>query len=91
MHKYTLAESLHKRKTPVNFKKATDELLGAVTLEDLASALGASLQAVRQARAQEGAAGFRRPPAGWEAAGAKLARKQAAKLERLAERLERAP
>lgn len=75
----------------MNFKKATDELLASVTLDDLASALGASLQAVRQARAQEGTAGFRRPPAGWEGAAAKLARKQAAKLERLAVRLKSAP
>ncbi len=72
----------------MNFKKATDELLGSVTLEDLASAIGASVQAVRQARAQEGAAGFRRPPEGWEAAAAKLARKQASRLVRLADKLE---
>jgi hypothetical protein len=72
----------------MNFRKATDELLASVTLEDLASAIGASVQAVRQARAQEGSAGFRRPPAGWETAAAKLARKQADRLERLASRLE---
>jgi hypothetical protein len=72
----------------MNFKKATDALLESVTLEDLASALGASVQAVRQARAQEGAPGYRRPPAGWEAAAAKLARRQAAKFHRLADRLD---
>ena len=72
----------------MNFRKATDELLSSVTLEDLANALGASLQAVRQARAEEGSAGFRRPPEGWEAAAAKLARRQAVKLDRLASRLD---
>jgi hypothetical protein len=72
----------------MKFKHATDELLKAVTLEDLAETLGASVQSVRQARAQEGSAGFRKPPEGWEAAAAKLARRQASKLGRLADRLE---
>ena len=73
----------------MNFRKATDELLASVTLEDLASAIGVSVQAIRQARAQEASAGFRRPPAGWEAAAAKLARRRAAQLERLANGLQR--
>ena len=72
----------------MNFRKATDELLASVTLEDLANALGASVQAVRQARANEHSAGFRRPPEGWETAAAKLARRQAVRLDRLAARLE---
>lgn len=72
----------------MNFRKATDELLSSVTLEDLANALGSSVQAVRQARAQESTSAFRRPPEGWEAASAKLARKQATRLNRLAEKLE---
>lgn len=72
----------------MNFRKATDELLASVTLEDLASAMGVHVQAVRQARAQECSAGFRRPPAGWEKAAAKLARRQAERLERLAGRLD---
>jgi len=72
----------------MDFRKATDELLAAVTLEDLAEATGASVQAVRQARAQEGTSAFRKPPTGWERAAAKLARRRAGKLEQLAERLE---
>lgn len=72
----------------MDFKKSTDSLLEAVTLEDLAVALGASVQAVRQARTAEGSASHRSPPSGWEAATAKLAREQAEKLVDLAARLE---
>jgi hypothetical protein len=72
----------------VNFKKSTDTLVESVTLEDLARVLGASVQAVRQARAAESSSSHRPPPGGWEAAIAKLAREQAAKLVSLAERLE---
>jgi len=75
----------------MNFRKATDELMSSVTLEDLASTLGASVQAVRQARAKEGSPGLRRPPEGWEAASARLARRQAARLAKLADRLESSP
>ena len=72
----------------MDFKKSTDSLLGSVTLEDLAGALGASVQAVRQARAAAGSTSHRPPPGGWEAAVAKLARKQAAKMAALADRLD---
>lgn len=72
----------------MNFRKATDELLASVKLEDLANALGKPVQSIRMARAEEGSPSFRPPPSGWEAATAKLARKQAAKLARLADRLE---
>lgn len=70
----------------MNFKKATDELLASVTLADLAEALGVSVQAVRQARAAEGAAGHRPPPEGWERGVTKLADRQATRMARLANR-----
>jgi len=72
----------------MNFRKATDALLESITLEDLAEALGASVQSVRQARTVEGTSSYRTPPAGWERATAKLARGRAGRLERLAGRLE---
>lgn len=50
----------------MNFKKATDELIASVTLEDLADVLGVSVQAVRQARAAQESSGHRPPPEGWE-------------------------
>lgn len=71
----------------MNFRQATDELIEGVTLEDLAKALGVHVQAVRQARAIEGSAAYRRPPANWEAATAKLANARAKRLERLVARL----
>jgi hypothetical protein len=72
----------------MKFRQATDSLLESVTLEDLAQALGASVQAVRQARASEGSSSHRSPPQGWEKAVSKLAREQAAKLLTLAHRLQ---
>ncbi len=64
----------------MNFKKATDELIASVTLEDLAKALGVSVQAVRQARAAEGSTARRSPPEGWERAVSTLAKTRARKL-----------
>lgn len=71
----------------MNFQKATDELLRAVTLEDLAEALGASVQAIRQARASEATTAHRSPPAGWEVGVVRLAKKRARELLRLAKSL----
>ena len=71
----------------MNFRKATDELTTSITLEDLATALGVSVQAVRQARAQEGSAGFRRPPQGWERAVVKLVEARAHHYQRFAAKL----
>jgi len=68
----------------MNFRQATDELISGVTLEDLAKGLGVSVQTVRQARAAEGSTAYRRPPEGWEPALSQLARKRAARLQKLA-------
>lgn len=67
----------------MNFKQATDELIATVTLEDLAKALGVSVQSVRQARAMEVIASYRSPLPGWEEAAYDLASRYAAKLEKL--------
>jgi hypothetical protein len=71
----------------MNFRKATDALLESVTLEDLAGTLGASVQAIRQARAAEGSRAHRSPPEGWEKGVKRLARAQASRLNRLAANL----
>lgn len=68
----------------MNFKQATDALLESVTLQDLADAMGISLQAVRQARSSEGSGSHRPPPSDWERAVAKLASRRGARLQRLA-------
>jgi hypothetical protein len=71
----------------MNFRKATNELIEPVTLEDLAIALSVSVQAVRQARAAEETASHRRPPAGWEKAVGRLARNRARRLLHLSKSL----
>jgi hypothetical protein len=71
----------------MNFRQATNELIAGLKLEDLAKVLSVSLQAVRQARATEDSAAYRRPPEGWGRAVAELARKKAKEYQRLADRL----
>ena len=71
----------------MKFKQATDALLESVTLEDLAEAMGVSVQAIRQARTAEGSAAHRAPPPGWEGAVAKLALRSSNRLHKLAKSL----
>lgn len=73
---------------PIDFRKATDELFGGISHQDLADALGLSVATVRQARLDEGAKARRTPPDGWEAKVAKLARARGTALVRLADRLQ---
>ena len=68
----------------MNFRQATDELIAGVTLEDLAKALGVSVQAVRQARTIQDSSAHRPPPPGWELAIARLAERQVSHYKRLA-------
>jgi hypothetical protein len=67
----------------MNFKQATDALLESVTLEDLAEAMGVSVQAIRQARAVETSAAFRSPPPKWEIQVKRLAERQSRRFDRL--------
>jgi len=60
----------------MNFKKATDGLFARVGHEDLASALGVSVAAIRQARLQPKANAHRAPPENWEDAVIRLAEKR---------------
>jgi hypothetical protein len=72
----------------VDFRTATDQLKGCITHEELAAELGISPQTVRVARLDPESANARPAPEGWESAIAKLARRRAAELTRLAERFE---
>jgi hypothetical protein len=74
--------------TDVDFIAATDALTGRVTHDELAGELGVSVQTIRQARMDPSAPGHRSPPAGWEAAVARLARRRGGELLELAEALE---
>lgn len=70
------------------FREATDRLIGAVTLADLARELGVSHGLLRQARLSASASSYRSPPAGWEGAVARLARERVDELLKLAEEME---
>lgn len=71
----------------VDFIAATDALFAKTGPDDLAAELGCSANTIRQARMDTEKAGHRTPPPGWEAAAAKLARRKADQLRKLAERL----
>ncbi len=72
----------------MDFKAATDALTDAVRMRDLAGELGVSPNLLFRARMRKNAH-YRSPPEGWEKAVAKLARRRAKELERLAEELEK--
>jgi hypothetical protein len=70
------------------FKRATDRLIGTLSLADLAEELGVSHGLLRQARLSTSASSYRSPPPGWEKAVAKLARERGGALIELADELE---
>ena len=72
----------------MDYKLATDRLLERITTADLADELGVSQNAVARARLDPATRDFRPPPAGWEAAVARLAGKRAAELLDLQRALE---
>ena len=74
----------------MDFRKATDELLAGISHQDLAEALGVSVASVRQARLDPSAKAHRNAPDGWERVVSQMSKKQAARLQRLAERLHEA-
>lgn len=71
----------------MTFKEATNRVLGLITLDEIAKALGVSRQLVAQARLDT--VNRRDPPAGWEHTLRQLARERAAELRAQAEELER--
>jgi len=72
----------------VHFITATNKLTAGPTLADVARELGIRPQSLRQSRLDPDATSYRRPPDGWKAAVARVARRHAAELERLAAQLE---
>jgi hypothetical protein len=71
----------------MDFKKASDELISAITIGQIAQALDRSEATIKQARLAPTANAHRSPPEGWEAALARLARQRAAALLKLADKL----
>jgi hypothetical protein len=71
----------------MDFRKATDELCATITHEDVAKALGVSVQSIRQARLKDETNGHRQPPEKWESALVELAEKRVADYKRLIAKL----
>ena len=71
-----------------DFKAASDRLTYCLTLAHIAEATGAAEATIRQARLDPSTSSYRRPPDGWQAAIAKLARERAVELLELVEELE---
>lgn len=66
----------------MNFREAMDAV--GVTAVELGRELGVPAQSIRQARLDPEAPGHRRPPKGWEAVLARLAREKCGDLKRVA-------
>jgi hypothetical protein len=49
----------------MKFREAVDSLCSALTHEDVAKALGVSVQTIRQARMKEDSKSYREPPNNW--------------------------
>ena len=71
---------------PLTFKDATDRVLGALTLDEIARAVGKSRELIARARLTTGSR--RSPPAGWERALQSLARARAQELRAKADELD---
>ena len=74
----------------MDFVQATSKLIEDVTLGDLAAEMGVTRGYLGQARMDPGNPQHRKPPRGWEAAVAKLARKRSEELKKIADKLGKA-
>jgi hypothetical protein len=75
----------------MDFVKASSAITAGVTLGDLADELGVTTVDLSRARTDPSNRYHRLPPDGWEAAIAKLARQQADRLTRVADRVDSMP
>jgi hypothetical protein len=71
----------------MNFREAVDALCASLSHEDVAKALGVSLQTVRQARLRQDSDAFRAPPKDWEVVIIRLAEGRATYYRRLIEKM----
>jgi hypothetical protein len=74
----------------MKFREAVDALCASLSHQDVAKALGVSLQTIRQARMKEDSKSFREPPKNWERALIRLAENRIAYYRKLVERLRKA-
>lgn len=73
----------------MDFRTAANILGQQITTADMANALGVSPHSIRQARLQNGAPGFRKPPEGWPQVFVQLAKERCSELQAFVEFLER--
>ncbi len=73
----------------MDFRTAANILGQQITTAEMAEALGMSSHSIRQARLQEGAPGYRKPPEGWQRAFLRLAKERCSELKTLINELER--
>lgn len=71
----------------MDFRQATDELCAKMDHEDLAKALGVSVQTVRQARLAPQTGAHRSPPGDWQDALIRLAEERVWHYRRLIQKL----
>ena len=71
----------------MKFHEAVDALCTPLTHQDVAKALGVSVQTVRQARLNEVSDAFRAPPKNWKTAIIRLAESRVLHYRKLIERL----
>jgi hypothetical protein len=72
----------------MKFREAVDVLCASLSHEDVAKALGVSLQSVRQARLSEESTAFRAPPKNWKNAIIRLAEARMTHYPKLVEKLQ---
>ncbi len=73
----------------MTFREAIDALCACLNHQDVAKALGVSVQTVRQARLKEDSDGFRARPRNWERAVIRLAEARVSHYRKLIEKLKR--
>jgi hypothetical protein len=71
----------------MSFREATDALCASLNHEDVAKALGVSVQSVRQARLRPDSMAFRAPPQNWKNAIIRLAEARVSHYRKLIEKM----
>jgi len=71
----------------MHFREAVDALCKPLTHEDVAEALGVSVQTVRQARLKQDSDAFRAPPKNWKKGIIRLAESRITYYRKLIEKL----
>lgn len=71
----------------MNFREAVDAVCASLGHDDVAEALGTSVQTIRQARMKEGSSAFRAPPKDWRSVIIRLAERRVMYYRQLVEQL----